>query len=465
MTKFDGRAIRRGAIAAVCFLGCIASCSSDREEERRVAGPTTGRLGRSASSLTAEEVHAAATVLVAHDHRLTTDELSAATTGGVSGLGIDLTVDGLDWDSGWRYPKTKYQIASSFAAKVNNLNTIVNGSSGAYRIARTIQDIHDAKAANGVAVIIGSEGVNQIPGGWSTGNDVRASVRSLFNLGWRKTQVWYPAGGCENYDFTCSGSDTTFFANNAITSLGTTLIAELNRTGVVIDLEHLAGTPRSQVVGRTNAPVLHSHEYPSTSGQNSATILQTAAHTGGGNGVIAIIFSAHEYRPSEAWGASTSTVVDVATELKKLAEIPTVGVDHLALGGDYMPLNYTNDVSSRNTALCPGGVCSDYQYVPATLADLQTLTAAMLGACTTATGTHNPCFTPEETIKILGQNLINLYDRVWDPTRGHSGGSARFYTCTNSSTSDECIKTRSYPFTGESMCSMPHCVRSIAVSA
>ena len=417
------------------FASACATATVDRPVDIVDDDDTKGSAERTAEStgaLTADEIHNSAIVLLAHDHRLTSQELSAATAGGFSGIGIDLTVDGLDWQAGTRVSNTPAQTSATFNSKLTQLNSIVASSGGSIRLARTVQDIADAKAVGGVAVVVGSEGVNQIPGGWPLGAslNVRTAVQSLFTSGWRKTQIWYPAG------YGGTGSDQTFFSiGGAPTTAGGQLIAELNRTGVLIDTQHIQGTTTFiSLLNANNAPLLDSHEYPELpgSGTTSAAMVQIA-ESGGGYGVIGLMNIANLYPSYPSVSATT-----VARDLRIIAN--TVGADHVALGGDYMP---PDDISKV-------GGAPDWAYAPASVADFRTLTAAMLGAnCPNPGGGMVTCFTETEARKVLGLNLMNLYERAWDPTHGHAGGLARFYTCTDGSASDECIRAASHNGQGD----------------
>jgi hypothetical protein len=51
-------------------------------------------------------------------------------------------------------------------------------------------------------------------------------------------------------------------------------------------------------------------------------------------------------------------------------------------------------------------------------------------------------FSDEDILKLLGGNVRTLYERVWDPTRGYSGGPARFTLCGNTSAQPACVAAR-----------------------
>ena len=103
--------------------------------------------------------------------------------------------------------------------------------------------------------------------------------------------------------------------------------------------------------------------------------------------------------------------------MKELKDI--VGADHIVLGGDYY--------------------AGQFQFVPASVADMRSLTEEFV-----AQG-----FTDEEIRKVLGENMLSAYERAWDPTRGYGGGHARFYACTNASTSAECLAAKSHNGQGD----------------
>lgn len=421
------------AMLATSALFCVASATlAQHHHMKRAIQP--GEMARRASPMTtaqaghAAALHEASTVVLAHDHVIQVTEFDNALAGGLSGLGLDIVAgDGQEHVNMCRQPRTPIQIFNIYDRNLAQLNAIVAASPHRYRIARTVQDIRDAKSANALAIIIGTEAADHIVRaitGPPTPADVRAGVQARYSTGWRKSHLFYPpvsdpgAPGCPPPGGL--GSSQLYWQGHAtLTEQGAALIQEMNRVGVLIDVTHLPLILLTQLLHgrpnaghqRNNAPIMDSHDFALEG--PSPSYYRAVAASGGGYGVVGYNFIPNFF-PGGPTGVTAATVVAAMKELKNI-----VGADHIVLGGDYYP--------------------GQFQFVPASVADLRSLTEEFV-----AQG-----FTDEEIRKVLGENMLAAYERAWDPTRGYSGGPARFYTCTNASTSAECLAARSHNGQGD----------------
>jgi len=391
---------------------------------------------RSPSALTPTQaahaaiLHYASTVVLAHDHVIQAVEFNNALAGGLSGLGLDIVAgDGQEHVNKCRLPRTPNQIFTIYDNNLAQLNAIVAASANKYRIARTVQDIRDAKIANALAIIIGTEAADHVVQTITnppTPADVRVGVRARHLTGWRKSHLFYPpvsepgAVGCPPPGGLGLGSSQLYWhGHTTLTEQGTALIQEMNRVGVLIDVTHLPQSLLTQLLNgrpnkgheRNNAPIMNSHDF-ALGGPGSAYYRSVAA-SGGGYGVIGYNFIPNFF----AGGANNVTAATVVAAMKELKNI--VGADHIVLGGDYYD--------------------GQFQFVPASVAAMRSLTEEFV-----AQG-----FTDEEIRKVLGENMLSAYERAWDPTRGYSAGLARFYKCANASTSAECLAARSHNGQGD----------------
>ncbi|WP_043343187.1 membrane dipeptidase [Belnapia moabensis] len=420
------------ALSAVCGPEMYVWAQGHHHTGRMVQQPA-GAEPRRPSHMTAEQtaraatLHTASTVILAHSHIIEVEEFDNALAGGLSGLGLDIVPgDGQEFIDTCRLPRTPLETFDIYDRNLEQLISIVAASSNRYRIARTVQDIRGAKTDAALAIIVGTEGADHVVRVITlppTPADVRAGVRARHANGWRKSHLFYPpvshalGPGCPLPGGL--GSSQLYWRSHAtLTEEGSALIREMNRVGVLIDVTHLPAPMLTQLLEgrpnagheRNNAPLLNSHDFANlavTIATDFRAFNRSVAASGGGFGVVGYNFIPESFNG----GAGSVTAATVVAAMKELKDI--VGADHIVLGGDYFRGPFT--------------------FVPASVADMRSLTEEFV-----AQG-----FTEEEIRKVLSENMLTAYERAWDPTRGYSGGLARFYACTNASTSAECLAARS----------------------
>ena len=79
-----------------------------------------------------------------------------------------------------------------------------------------------------------------------------ALVRTFYKLGLRSVTFAYKTNGLAD------GSDDTV-RHNGISAAGRTMIKEMNRLGVLIDMSHISAKAMNDILGITEAPVIFSH--------------------------------------------------------------------------------------------------------------------------------------------------------------------------------------------------------------
>ena len=190
---------RQLACAAVAMTIAVTAAGPRANDEKGRAqvrpGPTPTQA---ASANHAASLHKASVVILAHDHIIQAAEFDSALAGGLSGLGLDIVAgDGQEHVNRCRESRTPLQIFAIYDRNLAELNAIVAAGGNKYRIARTVQDIRDAKRAGALAIIIGTEAADHVvrlnapPPGPA---DVRAGVRARYATGWRKSHLLLPAG-------------------------------------------------------------------------------------------------------------------------------------------------------------------------------------------------------------------------------------------------------------------------------
>jgi membrane dipeptidase len=342
-----------------------------------------GGTGATYSDLSAADtLHREALILLAHTHDFSPPDLVKARAAGVTAMTAKLAVDGIDWD---RVLRSRFTVTSNWRTRFLYYLKQVQGTAdlnGDVVIVRTVQDILDAKEHGKIGVILGSEGANALRGDglldpYAAGFpqtpapssvDMQARMEEYHSLGWRETQLTW----AQRNDFW--NSDVT-----ALSSLGEDLVHKANELGILLDVSHLSHAAVVDVINESSDPVIISHETPSASGGfASNSTLQAIAASGSGHGVIALHFYSSYYNGA----LDRAKLFDAIDQLKGLSG---VGVDHIALGGDYFP-----EETAPNGWVLPVDELSD-------------ITVGLL----------NRGYTSAEIEKILGLNLLNLYSQVW----------------------------------------------------
>src|SRR5690348_14610842 len=113
-------------------------------------------------------------------------------------------------------------------------------------LARTADDVVRVHKAGKVASLIGIEGGHQIGGSL-------AALRSFYELGARYMTLTH----FKNNEFADSATDDPKY--HGITDFGRTVVHEMNRLGMLVDLSHVSPETMRDVLAVTKAPVIFSH--------------------------------------------------------------------------------------------------------------------------------------------------------------------------------------------------------------
>jgi membrane dipeptidase len=419
-----------------CILVLLASCMSELE---RPGATAENQLAH------AEQLQSESPLIFSHDHVRDTGHFQHAINGGVTAMTLELMVDNLKFVNQITHVEVfgplddnnvifipfvvnyPYESTTSASARfhdaLTDLQAKVTASAGQITIVRTVEDIDAAKVNGRLGIIIGTEGTllladNQ---GDSAEANVAARVDQRYADGWRKATIFR--------QFTnpfAHTPDNTADGTRNLTLLGRRLIPQLNKRGVVVDVMHLHGDALDELVTVNNAPLQMSHEWGVCSGAEARQhYLDEIVASGGGHGVISVNVLGSYYNLSGAVCENGSPAPFRSKDVNGLAEtlvdmVGKVGVDHVGIGPDYQPSPDTYTLA-------------EYDQVPS-------LILALLGKINPRTGLP---FSDADIKKILGENLRELYQRVWDPTHGYDGGAAHFTLCSDSSSQPDCVAARS----------------------
>lgn len=114
-----------------------------------------------------------------------------------------------------------------------------------FEVAATAADVRRIHRAGRIALIPTMEGAGRLE------NDP-LMVRTLQRLGLRAVTLAY-----QTNDFADGANDTP--RHNGLSDLGRTIVAEMNKSGVLVDLSHVSTKVMHDVLDITTAPVIFSH--------------------------------------------------------------------------------------------------------------------------------------------------------------------------------------------------------------
>ncbi|MEO7208236.1 MAG: membrane dipeptidase [Steroidobacteraceae bacterium] len=156
--------------------------------------------------------------------------------------------------------------------------------------------------------------------------------------------------------------------HNGLTALGKSIVAEMNRTGIIVDLAHATVAVTKDVLGASSKPIMISHTNIATPGVNHPRLIsiEHAKLVASAGGIIG------------SWpsGIGQSSFSDYIDSIQRLVD--TVGIDHAAIGTD-MDANFKPVLSSYR----------DWSLIPAALL---------------ARGMHD-----DEAAKIMGGNFLRVF--------------------------------------------------------
>jgi membrane dipeptidase len=132
------------------------------------------------------------------------------------------------------------------------IRNMINQHPDDLHYAYTSQDIRDAHAAGKIASLIGMEGTHFL------GNSLGV-LRIFAEMGVRYVTLTHV---CHSAFASSAGAGVPLeqvHPNNALTSFGQDLIAELNRLGILVDLSHTSDDTAKQAITLSKAPVIWTH--------------------------------------------------------------------------------------------------------------------------------------------------------------------------------------------------------------
>jgi membrane dipeptidase len=238
----------------------------------------------------------------------------------------------------------------------------------AFRWATSVQDIWTAFNASRVASLVGMEGGHCI-------DSSLATLRTFYDLGVRYMTLTH---NCDTPWAENSGQDANATAVHVgLTEFGKTLVTEMNRLGMILDLSHVSHETMKDALALTQAPVMFSHSSVYNLCQHNRNVRDDVLLlTRNNSGVVMVNFYNNFVTCS-----NNATLSDVADHIQYIKNF--IGADYVGIGGDY-------DGVSRT----PAGL-EDVSKYPALFQNLR-----------------DRGWTDEELKKLAGGNILRVFAKV-----------------------------------------------------
>ena len=253
--------------------------------------------------------------------------------------------------------------------QIDTVKRFVKAYPNDLELARTADDIVRIHKAGKVASLIGVEGGHQIGGSL-------AALRSFYDLGARYMTLTH----FKNNEFADSATDDPKY--HGITDFGRTVIHEMNRLGMLVDLSHVSPETMRDALDVTKAPVIFSHSDARALADHPRNVPDDILKRLPANGGVVMVnfYLGHLWEPYRQWDADHSAEEALLGALytgqpeirkAKLAEweqahpVPTTGVgiiadhiehvvkiagyDHVGLGGDLDGIPYNGAPPGMNS--------------------------------------------------------------------------------------------------------------------
>lgn len=248
--------------------------------------------------------------------------------------------------------------------QIDVIKRLVEYNSQHFALVRSTKELKQMHKEGRIASLIGVEG------GHALGNSL-AVLRTFYNLGARYLTITH---SCD----TPWATGTNTQKQDGLSTFGKSVIKEMNRLGMIIDLSHTSMNTAKAALNASHAPVIFSHSSAFSLCNSTRNvpddILKLIAHNGG---VVMVNFYTLHVTCNE-----TATIQDV---IKHINHIRTVaGIDHVGIGAGYDGINMT-----------PSGL-EDVSRYPHLLAELLA----------------DPSWSEKDITSLAGLNLLRVFEKV-----------------------------------------------------
>lgn len=211
--------------------------------------------------------------------------------------------------------------------QIDVVHRMVEANPDVFEFVTSAAGIEAAFSKGKIGSLIGVEG------GHSIGSSL-AILRMMYSMGVRYMTLTHgcPTPWADNSQVDNPGN-TPY--HNGLTPFGRTMIAEMNRLGMLVDLSHVSKQTMRDALQVSRAPVIFSHSSAyalcNTTRNVPDDILQLVTANGG---VVMVNFF-----PYFVTCSGTATLQDVADHIDHIRQV--AGADHVGIGGDYNGIETT----------------------------------------------------------------------------------------------------------------------------
>lgn len=264
-------------------------------------------------------------------------------------------------------PYQRHGAATHAMARLDQLHLLAERLPEQFVIARSTDDIRQAKTSGKIAAIAGLEGAEALDGEIGL-------LRQYYRLGVRNLGLaWnFRNAACDGVSERRTGGGLTEF--------GVAVVLECNRLGITIDVSHLSPAGLEDVLALSEDPIIasHSNAFALCDHPRNLTDDQMSAIAAKG-GVIGVTFVNSFLRREQP---ELTTIDDVLEHLEYMLAV--VGEDHIAIGSDFDGCNPPRDMADTTVYPRITSLLQERGY--------------------------------SDTIirKILGGNFMRIFEKVWN---------------------------------------------------
>lgn len=193
--------------------------------------------------------------------------------------------------------------------QIDLVKSIVARYPETFVLARTAADVRRAHAAGKIASMVGVEGGGQIDGNLSVLRSYAALGAGYLTLTHSRTIDW-------------ADSATDNPKHNGLTAFGKSVVRELNRLGMLVDLSHVSEDTMRAALAETKAPVIFSHSGARAVNDHPRNVSDAVLRLVGANGGVVMV----DFAPGYVSDKNRRWSADAAAEKTRLNSPPFRGL-------------------------------------------------------------------------------------------------------------------------------------------
>ncbi len=227
---------------------------------------------------------------------------------------------------------------------------IISEHPDTFELALTADDIERVFAIGKIASLLGMEG------GYALGNSL-AAIRTYYDLGVRYITLTH------NVSVDWADAALGEQRHDGLTEFGRTMVLEMNRTGMIVDIAHTSPATMHDTLDVTKAPVIWSHAAARAIVDHPRNVPDEVLKRLPENGGVVMVTFVPSFLSTDVWemekelwatdaplettkyfrdiwiaydaefGAVRATIAQVADHIEHVRDV--AGVDHVGIGGDY----------------------------------------------------------------------------------------------------------------------------------